>query len=70
MTYKELDDKQKAFIDRYLTTLNPAQSAIEAKYDRNNAEKIGLELLANNTIKEAIKERRAELPPLLLAVVP
>lgn len=61
MTYQDLDDKQKTFIDRYLTTLNPTQSAIEAKYDRNSAEKIGLELLANNKIKEAIKERRSEL---------
>ena len=61
MAYKDLDDKQKAFIDRYLTTLNPTQSAIEAKYNRQEADKIGLELLANNTIKEAIKERRTEL---------
>ena len=61
MAYKDLDDKQQAFIDRYLTTLNPSQSAIEAKYNRQEAEKIGLELLANNTIKEAIKERRTEL---------
>ena len=61
MSYKDLDDKQQTFIDRYLTTLNPAQSAIEAKYNRQEAEKIGLELLANNTIKEAIKERRTEL---------
>ena len=37
MTYQELEDKQKVFIDRYLTTLNPTQSAIDAKYDRNNA---------------------------------
>ena len=61
MSYKDLDDKQQAFIDRYLTTLNPSQSAIEAKYNRQEAEKIGLELLANDTIKEAIKERRTEL---------
>lgn len=61
MSYKDLDDKQQAFIDRYLTTLNPSQSAIEAKYNRQDAEKIGLELLANKTIKEAIKERRTEL---------
>ena len=61
MSYKDLDDKQQAFIDRYLTTLNPSQSAIEAKYNRQEAEKIGLELLANKTIKEAIKERRTEL---------
>lgn len=61
MSYKDLDDKQQTFIDRYLTTLNPTQSAIEAKYNRQEAEKIGLELLANDTIKEAIKERRTEL---------
>ena len=61
MGYNDLDDKQKVFIDRYLTTLNPAQSAIDAKYNRQEAEKIGLELLSNQTIKEAIKERRLEL---------
>lgn len=61
MGYCDLDDKQKVFIDRYLTTLNPAQSAIDAKYNRQEAEKIGLELLSNQTIKEAIKERRIEL---------
>lgn len=61
MGYGDLDDKQKVFIDRYLTTLNPAQSAIDAKYNRQEAEKIGLELLSNQTIKEAIKERRVEL---------
>ena len=61
MGYNDLDDKQKVFIDRYLTTLNPAQSAIDAKYNRQESEKIGLELLSNQTIKEAIKERRVEL---------
>lgn len=61
MAYQDLDDKQKVFIDRYLTTLNPAQAAIDAKYNRQDAEKIGLELLANSTIKDAIKERRSEL---------
>ena len=61
MGYCDVDDKQKVFIDRYLTTLNPAQSAIDAKYNRQEAEKIGLELLSNQTIKEAIKERRVEL---------
>ena len=61
MTYSDLDDKQKCFIDRYLTTLDPTQSAIEAKYNRTEANKIALDLLANETIKEAIKERRTEL---------
>lgn len=61
MAYNDLDDKQKHFIDRYLTTLDPTQSAIEAKYNRTEANKIALDLLANETIKEAIKERRTEL---------
>ena len=61
MAYNDLDDKQKHFIDRYLTTLDPTQSAIEAKYNRTEANKIALDLLANKTIKEAIKERRTEL---------
>lgn len=61
MGYRDLEDKQKTFIDRYLTTLDPTQSAIEAKYSRTEANKIALDLLANETIKEAIKERRAEL---------
>ena len=61
MGYNDLDDKQKHFIDRYLTTLDPTQSAIEAKYNRTEANKIALDLLANETIKEAIKERRTEL---------
>ena len=61
MGYNDLDDKQKLFIDRYLTTLDPTQSAIEAKYNRIEANKIALDLLANETIKEAIKERRTEL---------
>lgn len=61
MKYEDLDEKQQTFIDQYLTTLDPTQSAIYAKYDRTNASRIGLELLANNTIKEAIKERRVAL---------
>ena len=61
MAYKDLEDKQKVFIDRYLTTLNPTQAAVDAKYNRQEADKIGLDLLANKTIKEAIKERRVEL---------
>lgn len=61
MGYQDLSDNHKKFIDRYLTTLDPTQSAIDGGFDRKDAHKIGLDLLANNTIKEAIKERRAEL---------
>ena len=61
MTYQELDEQSQKFIDRYLTTLNPTSAAIDAGYDRKNADSIGLKLLADEDIKEAIKERRTEL---------
>lgn len=61
MTYQELDEQSQKFIDRYLTTLNPTSAAIDAGFDRKNADSIGLKLLANEAIKEAIKERRTEL---------
>ena len=61
MLYSECDEQQQKFIDRYLTTLNPTLSAIDAGYDRKNAESIGLKLLADEGLKEAIKERRTEL---------
>lgn len=61
MSYQELEDKEQKFIDRYLTTLNPSISAIDAGYDRKTAETVGLGLLSRADIKEAIKERRTEL---------
>ena len=61
MSYQELDKQQQMFIDRYLATLDPTTSAIDAKYNRLEAGKIAMDLLSNNIIKEAIKERRTEL---------
>ena len=61
MSYQELDSQQQTFIDRYLATLDPTTSAIDAKYNRQEAGKIAMDLLSNNIIKEAIKERRTEL---------
>ena len=61
MRYSECDEQQQKFIDKYLTTLDPTMSAIEGGYDRKNANRIGLQLLADEGIKEAIKERRGEL---------
>lgn len=61
MSYADLDEKQQKFIDRYLTTLNPTSAAMEAGYDRKSSDTIGLKLLADNNIKEAIAERRVEL---------
>ena len=61
MLYSECDEQQQKFIDRYLTTLDPTTSAIEGGYDRKNANRIGLQLLSDEGIKEAIKERRGQL---------
>lgn len=61
MGYQDLSENHKTFIDRYLTTLDPTQSAIDGGFSRKEAQKIGLDLLNNNTIKEALKERRLEL---------
>lgn len=59
--YNDLEDKYQKFIDRYLTTLDPTLSAIDSGFDRKNATKIGLDLLANQKIKGAMKQRRSEL---------
>lgn len=61
MKYIECDENQQKFIDKYLTTLDPTLSAIEGGYDRKNANRIGLQLLSDEGLKEAIKERREEL---------
>lgn len=66
--YNELEDGYKKFIDKYLTTLDPTTSAIDAGFDRKNASKIGLDLLAREDIKEAIKERRVELNSMMEAI--
>lgn len=65
MRYNECDENQQKFIDKYLTTLDPTISAIEGGYDRKNANRIGLQLLADNNIKEALSERRQELNSML-----
>lgn len=61
MLYSECDEQQQKFIDKYLSTLDPMMAAIDGGYDRKNANRIGLQLLADEGIKEAIKERRSEL---------
>ena len=65
MRYEELNEQHKLFIDRYLTTLDPTSSAIEAGYSRKEAMKVGLDLLSNDEIKNCIKERRVELNNLI-----
>lgn len=57
----ELDEKQKSFIDYYLETMDVAGSAKRAGFDKNNSLKIGLDLLGQTLIQEAIKKRQVEL---------
>lgn len=64
MGFRDLDNQHQIFIDKYLSTMNPTAAAIEAGY-RKDANMVGLDLLTNDTIKEAIKERRAELNSLV-----
>ena len=61
MSYQELDEQTRKFIDKYLTTLDPTASAIEAGFNRKEASTIGLNLLFDTNIKEAIRERRTEM---------
>ena len=65
MSYADLDNNKQQFIDRYLTTLNPKVSAMDAGYDRKSANQIGLKLLSDKDIQEAIQERRSELNSLI-----
>lgn len=56
-----LDDKQTKFIDNYIQSYAVEMSAIKAGYPKDDALKIGLDLLSNSTIKEAIEEREKAL---------
>lgn len=56
-----LDDKQIKFIDNYIQSYAVEISAIKAGYPKDDALKIGLDLLSNSTIKEAIEEREKNL---------
>lgn len=68
MLYSECDEQQQKFIDKYLTTLDPTVSAIEGGYDRKNASRIGLQLLVDEGIKEAIKDRRGQLNTMINSI--
>lgn len=56
-----LDDKQIKFIDNYIQSYAVEMSAIKAGYPKDDALKIGLDLLSNSMIKEAIEEREKNL---------
>ena len=59
----ELTNEQRAFIDFYLETMEIGESVRRAgiSKDRDECQRIGLEFLANDIMKEAINERRNQL---------
>lgn len=64
----DLDDKQKKFVDQYLITFNIEGSAISAGYPRDNALSIGIDLLNNDVIQKALKEREKALENIQFAM--
>lgn len=56
----ELTEKQKAFADEYIISLNATEAAIKAGYSENSAEVIGHENLRKPKIKSYIDKRLAE----------
>lgn len=56
-----LDKQQQKFIDTYLQSYSVELSAIKAGYSREDALKIGLDLLSNKEINEAITLRESQL---------
>lgn len=52
-----IDEKQQKFIDNYLQTYSIEQSAVSAGYPKKDAMSIGVDLLANEEIQQALKER-------------
>lgn len=69
MLYNECEEQEQKFIDKYLNTLDPSVSAIEAGYDRKNSSRIGIQLLSRDDIKEAIQDRRSQLNTMMDAMV-
>lgn len=55
-----IDEQQQKFIDTYLQTYSIEQSAIAAGYDKKSALTIGIDLLANEEIQKALKEREED----------
>lgn len=58
---KLMSEKQKAFCDHYITTLNATEAAKMAGYSKKTATVIGSENLTKPYIKEYIDLRLAEL---------
>jgi len=55
-----LSNKQKAFVEEYLTDFNATQAALRAGYSSNTSYSMGARLLKNVEISEAIQARLTE----------
>ena len=64
-----LTDKQKAFCDYYLESLNATEAATKAGYSKKTARKIGSENLTKLDIKNYIDKRLKELEDARIAKV-
>lgn len=56
-----IDATHQKFIDFYLQSYSPELAAIKAGYQKEEALSIGIDLLANDEIAEAISVREAQL---------
>lgn len=61
MPSKELNPKQKRFVDEYLVDLNAKQAAIRAGYSPKTAESQGSRLLSHAKVSEAIQHGQAQI---------
>ena len=56
---RQLNPKQRLFVEHYIATSSPKQAAILAGYKPHRADKTGSKLLKKRWIQEAIRERMA-----------
>ena len=61
MKFEELNEQTKKFIDKYLRTLDPGLSAKVAGYDAKNSVAVGVALLSDKDVLEALEDRRNQL---------
>ena len=61
MSNNNLTDKQERFVEEYMIDCNATQAAIRAGYSKNNADKIGSELLGKTRVADAVSKAKAKL---------
>ena len=61
MLVRELTDKQKKFCDYYLETSNATESYIKAGYNEKGSRANASRMIANDSIKAYLAQRRAQM---------